>query len=553
MSATVGSFLNTQQGVINEIISKSIEFGLPAMSPFWKRVMGGNQTLVERDKMGRDYMIIKTFRQGMAGVLEDGGPRLDSAIFGDPLNTNLGDKTFLQGQGFGANAQGWPDALDGPNPLPYRMKVHMRSMLSNLAWTLSELDAQALPAMVNEIVTPKLIGHATLIDHRMCTQLFLNQNTNYRICACTSVTDLTSGTTTELSFAPDNLSIDRFAIGQRLQFWVKGAAHTTANLKTHDGNLAATVLDRDSMYMVTKIDELKNLVTVKHISGTAFYANATSTGAVFDTTGSDSSTTLEVSFFGSANVSGTPNAGSGSTTGIAGLRSWLKVGDTSGSTQTNDNTLLGLEADGTDKINVNTHPEFKSMEVDMANGVLTEHTLRKILRAYKIRRMKYGHKIDTLLASDGVWLAYEATKIGREWKDRTDRLSSLQDEGSEEGFKFTFDGKTYHGETDSYMDANTVLGIKTEGGNWKRYTRPSGHGKKWDKAPSGLPFELVASSMTGLPSNQLPILRMASNNAQAQLTEYVQMPGRVVMQVVPEQASGLVIKNVAEDRLSYSS
>ena len=77
MSATVGSFLNTQQGVINEIISKSIEFGLPAMSPFFKRVVGGNQTLVERDKMGRDYTIIKTFRQGMAGVLEDGGPRLD--------------------------------------------------------------------------------------------------------------------------------------------------------------------------------------------------------------------------------------------------------------------------------------------------------------------------------------------------------------------------------------------------------------------------------------------------------------------------------------------
>ena len=47
------------------------------------------------------------------------------------------------------------------------------------------------------------------------------------------------------------------------------------------------------------------------------------------------------------------------------------------------------------------------------------------------------------LSAQGVWLAYEATKIGREWKDRNDRLSSLNDEGSEEGFKFTFDGKTY--------------------------------------------------------------------------------------------------------------
>lgn len=554
MAATVGSLLATESGVINEVISRSMEIGLPKMDPFWERVLGGSPAMVKKNDLSRDYVIIKTFKQGMAGVFEDGGSRLDSALYGDPLNAALGDKTFLQGQGFGASAQGWPDALDGPNPLPFRQKIHMRSMLGNLAWPLSELDLEANPAFVNEIVAPKLIGHATLINHRLCTQLYLNQNENYRICTCTSVSDLVSGTTTELSFAPGNLTIDRFAVGQRLQFWVKDAAHTTANLKTHDGNAAATVLDRDTMYMVTKVDELTNKVTVKHITGTAFYADATSTGAVFDTTGADSSTTLEVSFFGSANVSATPatpNVGSGSTSGIAGLRSWMKVGDSTG-TQTNANTILGLEADATDRLDVNKHPEFKTMEVDMANGVLTEHTLRRIVRAYNARRRKHGLTIDTLLASEGVWLAYEATRIGREYTDRTGRLSSMNKEGSEEGFTFTYDGRTLRGETSSYVDSNTVYGIKTDGGNWKKFTRPSGYGKKFDKTP-GLPYELVASGMTGLPTNQLPIFRVASNNAQVQLTEFVQMPGRVVMQVAPDQPSGLIIKNVAEDRLAFAS
>lgn len=574
MAATVGSLLATESGVINEVISRSMEIGLPKMDPFWERVLGGSPAMVKKNDLSRDYVIIKTFKQGMAGVFEDGGSRLDSALYGDPLNAALGDKTFLQGQGFGASAQGWPDALDGPNPLPFRQKIHMRSMLGNLAWPLSELDLEANPAFVNEIVAPKLIGHATLINHRLCTQLYLNQNNNYRICSCgsfqssgASSSALANGTDVEVSFTPHNLTIDRFAVGQRLQFWSNptngtSTAHTAANLRTHDGNVAASVLDRDSMYMVTKVDELKNRVYVRHISGVAFFSSASpATVAAWHSTvasnnGSDANAAntangVEVSFYGSANVSATPNVGSGSTSGIAGLRSWMKVGDSTG-TQTNDNTILGLEADATDRLDVNKHPEFKTMEVDMANGVLTEHTLRRIVRAYNARRRKHGLTIDTLLASEGVWLAYEATRIGREYTDRTGRLSSMNKEGSEEGFTFTYDGRTLRGETSSYVDSNTVYGIKTDGGNWKKFTRPSGYGKKFDKTP-GLPYELVASGMTGLPTNQLPIFRVASNNAQVQLTEFVQMPGRVVMQVAPDQPSGLIIKNVAEDRLAFQS
>ena len=104
MAATVGSLLATESGVINEGISRSMEIGLPKMDPFWERVLGGSPAMVKKNDLSRDYVIIKTFKQGMAGVFEDGGSRLDSALYGDPLNAALGDKTFLQGQGFGASA-----------------------------------------------------------------------------------------------------------------------------------------------------------------------------------------------------------------------------------------------------------------------------------------------------------------------------------------------------------------------------------------------------------------------------------------------------------------
>jgi len=550
MAAPTGSFLNTKAGIIQEVINKGIEIALPTMSPVWRRAVAGSAGAIEKSQFGRDLVVIKTYQQGLAGVFDDGGSRLDATLYGDPLNQNLGEKLFMQGNGFGASAQGWPDALQGPNPRPFRMKVHMRSMVGNLAWTLGELDAEALPAFLGEVIAPKLAAHSALIGHRLCTQWFLNQNTHYRLCRCAAITYPDTST---LTFTTDNLSINRFHVGQRLQLWVSGSRALT-NLKTWDNSVPTDVRDPDSLFIVTRIDELANKVTVKHYRGGVLATNATSTLQTLSTSAAYTANSMEVSFFGVAGVSGTPNASATNnyTTGVAGIRSWLKTGDGDPTTQTNENTLLGLEADGTDKINVEVHPEFKSMAVDLASQPLTEHTLRKIMRRWHMARGKYGQTLDTFIASDGVWLAYEATKIGQFEIHREGRLSSLNKEGTEEGFTFTFDGKTYRGETDSYVEANTVYGLKTNGGNWKKFVPPSGHGRRWDKAPAGMGYELVASSMTGLPSNQLPIFRTGSNNDAVQLTEFVQMPGRLRLQLVPDQPTGLVISNVAEDRLAYS-
>jgi hypothetical protein len=563
MAAPTGSFLYTKSPIIQEIINKGIEIAMPTMSPIWKRVVAGNAAAIEKSQFGRDLVVIKTFQQGLAGVFEDGGARLDSTLYGDPLNLNLGDKLFMQGNGFGFSAQGWPDPLQGPNPRPFRLRVHMRSMVSNLAWTLGELDAEALPAYLGEVIAPKLAAHSALISHRLCTQWFLNQNTNFRLCTCHyvsgSITIAYDAGNQELTFYTSNLSINRFHVGQRVQFWVSNS-RALADLKTYDGSVATSPLDPDSCFIVTKIDELTNKVSVRHWKNQVIAQSGAGANQNFPTAASYAGA-MEVSFFGVAGQSSTPNASSTNnyTTGIAGLYSWMKVGDTSGTTQTTNNTLLGLEADAstgpdgaTQAINVNSHPEFKSMSVDMSNQPLTEHTLRKIVRRWHMARGKYGQEIDLFMASDGVWLAYEGTKIGQYEIHREGRLSSLNKEGSEEGFTFSFDGKTYNGETDSYMESNTVLGIKTRGGNWKKYVPPSGHGRRWDKAPAGVPFELVASSMTGLPSNQLPIFRTGNNNDAVQLTEFVQMPGRLRMQLVPDQPTGLIISNVAEDRLAYA-
>lgn len=567
MGSPTGSFLSTKSGIINEVISRGIDMNLPTMSPFWKRTMATAGTY-ETTSLGRDLFIIKNWQEGLAGVFEDGGGRADFGLYGDNLNTNLGPKLFTQGNGFGTDAKVWPDPLQGPNPRPYRQKIHVRSMLSNIAWTLGEMEAEALPAFTREVIAPKLAAHAAMIAMRLCVQNFVNQNLNMRISRCSSMVFATdtgaSGTygtdICVLRFSPDNLSIDRYAVGQRVQLWVASAAattataHTAANLKTYDGSLPADVLDPKSCFIVTKIDELTNTVEVRHYRNSIFSGSTGNNALAGAGPAVLTSNTVEVSAFGQAGNSSTPNSSSttGYVTGIAGLRSWMKVGDSSGS-QTNDNTLMGLEADSTDRIDVNVHPAFKTMTLSQNSLPLTEHKFRQIIRRWNMAKRKYGQSMDTFLASDGVWLAYESQKIGQYTQDRAGKLSSLNHEGSEEGFKMTFDGKTYNGETDSFVESNTVYGLKTEGGNWKKVVPPSATGNKWGKTPLGLPFELVARGITGLPTDQIPMFRNIASSGTNGITEFVQMPGRLRMQMVPDQPAGLIITDCAEDRLAYQS
>lgn len=572
MAAPTGSFLATKSGIINEIISRGIDVNLPSMSPFWKRTMAQAAT-VDPSSIGRDLFIIKNWQEGLAGVIEDGGARGDFTLYGDNLNQNIGAKLFTQGNGFGTDAKVWPDPLQGANPLPYRQKIHLRSQLTNLALTVGEMEAEAVPAFTRDVLAPKFAAHAALIAMRQCVQLFVNQNLNMRICRGATfryinnagATSTGGGTPTYgtdavgVEFSPDNLAIDRFAVGMRVQFWVgsdtatTATPHTAANLKTYDGSLPADVLDSKSCFIITKIDELTNRITARHyrnsvLSGTGTNAFAPS-GTAIPTT-----LTVEISAFGQAGNSGTPNSSSttGYVTGIAGLRSWMKVGDTIGN-QTNDNTLMGLEADATDRIDVNQHPAFKTMSVSRNSLPLTEHVMMQIVRRYNMAKRKYGQSIDTFLASDGVWLAYLSQKIGQYTQDRGGKLSSLNHEGTEEGMTLMFDGRKYVGETDSFVEANTVYGIKTEGGNWKKAIPPSKTGNKWGKTQFGLPFELVARGITGLPTDRIPMFRNIASSGTNGITEFVQMPGRLRMQMIPDQPAGLIISDVAEDRLAYQS
>lgn len=527
MPATIGSLFSTRANSIQEILNKQVEMIMPTADPVFKSMQMGRGNA---SAIGRDFLIHRTFQSGLAGVIRAGGSVQDFTLYGDPHNfasataNQVGAKLFKQGL-----TRTFPDPLTGMKQQTFRMSVPMRAMDTNLAMMLSELRLEATAANIAEIVQPTLAAFGRHIALTVSNYFYLSQNDLYRLCRLTAgswtLSDPGTGANRRLTIdlKLDNYAINRFAPGQQVQI----------------ASQAGALRNGSAITIVESVDETRAVVTFRNVDDSVFNAGGAASVADNDI----------VIVPGTIGTSATPYASSPFFTGIAGVRSWLKTGQGG-----NDNIILGPEATNespfSGRIDVTVHPEFKSLLFDAGNQPLTQQFLRRIMaRWHSARAVRYGQSIDLLLASEGVWLAMEATQATREIIDRTGRLATVQNgQGSEGegGMVFTYEGETYRGKTSGCMQANTVWGIKSKN-NWDVYTPASFKGKSFDKAPPMVPFQFVGSTLNGTDSHQIPIQKVDANGNTA-LTEGVQMPGTFTMQVVPRQIPGIVIQNVAEDR-----
>lgn len=522
MAVTSGSLVDIHSDRIEEVLNKTIDYITPSMDPIFTGTILSSEGVGSADDIGRDWKIIRMFQTGVNGVFEQAASRGDFPLYGDQLTSLSNRPMYSQ-----SINQTFPDGLAGANHIPYRLGIGMRAMVGNLVWSLSELTAEAHSAFIGNVLAPKLRGFARNIMQYLCNAFYTNQATYYQLCAISSISygaEATPGPFT-MSFQPDNYAVDRFLIGMLVDIFTSNGA-----TKINDGH---------NVY-VSSVDELTNTVT---LSSATFPFDGDST--------SGSSSSGDAGFVDNGDIIVHANQNSSGTHyNFAGLNSWVKFG---GST-TNEKYLLGDDYDSANPIDVDKYPEHKSMLYSFGGAALTEHVLRQVLRRFHAAKgNKYGYEVDTVIASDGVWLAYEGTRIGREWVDRTNRVAATTSQGLASdrnfgGFTFTMDGRTYRGMTSTYVEANTVYAIKTGGGNWKRYVPPDAKvNKTFDQLKPGYPLRFVAPALTGGSASHLPVFSVASSRTLA--TEFVQMPCWMRMQLVPTQFCGIKLTNCAEDRI----
>lgn len=519
---------------VREIINGNMEIIMPTLDPAWRDTMITSQGVIASSELGRDMVGIKSYKGGLTGVIENGWSRGDFTMYGDQAEA-VGSKLYTQ-----SATRTWPNALEGPNPKPFRMKYHLRTMLTNLAMSMGEMTMDATEANINEFLAPKLEQFAHNLSHTICNYWYMSQNAGYsldRIASGTgSITYSNSNKTA--TFALKNQCYDRFQVGQRLDLYsyLNFGASTSSRLNETGGTRLKV--------FCTAVDGLKGTVSVTCETALNVSGLLGSSGDV--TAAQEPYITYANSFSSTKFGFGGGSSQGAFFTGIAGINSWLKTGGAA-SGMSDDTLLLGAEADQTDQISVQTHPEFKSFG-KAVNGTLTEHGLRRYLSRFNHAKRPLGQSIDCLIASEGVWLNYESNKIGREWLDRTGRLSSVNKEGSEEGMTFSFEGRTYKGYTSMYIESGTLYGIKKGNKNWKRVVPPSIQGAtKLKGAQSFLPFQFVMGALTGTSNPKWPIL---TNNG-ASITDAVQLPGVLHMQLVPDQPAGMKLTGLTEDR-TYS-
>lgn len=536
--APVGSLFAQQSNRIQEILNKNIEMFLPALDPAWRDTFVSSQGVGPASMIGRDLKILKIYMGSMAGVLDMADTRDNFVLYGDKSVNNIGAK--LQSQ---LNTNTWPDATDGVMARPYRLGVGMKAMVSNLYMSMGEMTAEATPAFIGEIIGPKLEGHARLMAHTLCNYWYISENNSYLLGSFPYVsgntqnqysTDfltaatptwnnaatITANTITAIKVTVNERSTDRFAVGMRVDVFDDSATQVRAN-DTQSAAASQGASTRISAW-VAAVDEVRNQITIAFNSGINLTVGATKVYYIY---------------FANARKLNAGGASSANGFGFAGINSWLR----------NSGNLLGDDADTNtgNFINVDTHPEFKSFFKGSV-GTLTEHKLRQYLRGFHRAKEKYGQYIDCLIASDGVWLNYEAQKIGQYNLDRTNKLSSLKYEGSQEGFAFAFEGRNYTGYTSNYIEDGTVYGLRKGGQNWKKYVPPSPKGtQKFDKAEGFIPFEFVGPAL-GYADVKVPIQKVAGNSTL--VTEGMQMPGMLRMQLVPDQPAGMKLTGVATDR-----
>lgn len=549
------TLFDTHSNRIEEIISKSIMTMLPDVDPFFRNMIVTNRSVKGTDEFGRDWKVLRVFRGSLAGNIEGGGPRGDFPLYGDNNDSSVGPKIHTK-----SVDQTFPDPTKGANATPYRLGIPMRSIVTNLMLTLGEMNATSNAGFIGEVVAPKLTGFGRYLSQVLALYAYLSQNNNYALTTIADPsTDLgTSGTyyfeqsgsggydTLVLDLKETNYAIDRFMVGMRVSFY----SATDEELYAPAGATSNTV------FMVTYVDELQGIVKfmcetpAALATAAATQANVTMETVTTNTDLADDTGNVHIV------LAGTYGSGqaysSGYFTGIAGINSFLKDG--SGG---NNNYILGDERDTNNTIDVTVHPEFKSFSKSLGGSALSEHLMRRIIRRIHAARRKHGKGFDTLLASDGVWSAYEATKIGREILDRTGRVSHLSNEGSaneseiDPGFSFTVDGRTYKGYTSSYVESGTVYGLKLRD-NWCVHVPPEKAGLRggMKEAPAYVPFRFAAPALTGTNSSRMPITTTASGGGIGLLTEGTQMPGWLRLQCVPKEMGGeMRLSDVAEDRI----
>lgn len=512
---------------IEEVLSKSVDSYIPALDKFGKAMVSNSKAQVPTQQIGRDYLYITHFQPALAsGRLRPTSQRGDSWLFGESTSRYGG----TNGRMFRQTQTNTLPQSDGTNPIPIRFAIGLRGVEDAMPVTYDELQLAANDAVLGpSMMANKVKGYGRMLAQFYINAVYTDPSTNYKLVNLgpstgSALYSIGSSTVRQITFTPPSKQYDRLMPGQQVDLF---------NGTTRVNELAGTRI----RMVVDSVDAMYGKVVLSIEPSTSALSNA-NYDVVF--------TTLTIGESGYLVDPGNYDSVNAAFNGIAGMNAWIKSGDTSGSSNTNDNCLLG--ADRVEQgsfggaVNVNVHPELKSL-IQSVGDTMTEHKFRLILDQWYRHHGKYGHYLDTAVWSVGALRAYEQTKIGQIRLEHS-ATGQLANEGAASGLKFTHGGRSYTFEESNAIDAGQCYIIRTGGGNIRRIVPPYAAGTKtapFGDEGTGLPIRLIAPALTGENS-------ILARNAAGQPLAATDTPFICYMQWLWNQPASIKLTDLTEDR-----
>lgn len=550
MTVPAAALISQNRTAIEERIGKTVhEFGRAA-DAFWRDMIVTSEDVVASDALGREYQIHMLYQHAYAGVIEPSQVRGYKHLYGDD-QTAVGNKLARR-----SLSTEWPDPFEGAEGVPFRLSVPMRGFDMNLGMTLAELRADATPAMIAKVMTPKFKGFANNIVRRMCNYFYADQSENFKICSLGPWASMTvdTGAANTIDFYPTEEVAGRLHVGDMVDIIreATGTGPVTKLIRVNDSQAPAnwavaanvttaaaaqTRLTRVRLF-VSAVDLLENRVqlTAEDLlaDGTA---EAMGDWAVEGDIGDNA-----YLVWANSTIVGSVAAEDGDLEAPAGFNGWLKnsgnlLGGEAVSNTWNSNALGGT-------IDVDAHPEFKTFR-KAVNGVLTEHNLGLYLDRFEEAFDDLGYYLDTIATRRGVMRSYQAAKIDREIIDRTGRLPSVTSEGAPDQMTYTHNGRRYTMQFTKWLPKGQLVAHRRQN-NWKRYVvpKPKGVGMSMKNVPGFVPIEMAAPAL-GMPGPLMPY-----HNSSGRPLGGAEMLCNMHYQNVPTtQIPGLILTGLTEDRV----
>lgn len=523
-----GSMLHKlRSSSIEEILAKQVDTMIPALDEFGKSMVQNSKGEIPVANLGRDYLYISHFQPAQAsGLLRPTSAKNDAYLFGETAQRYGG----ANGRMFRQTVTNTLPQPDDTQPLPIRFAIGLRGIEGAMQFTWDELQLAANSAVLGPtMIANKMKGHARTVAQFYINAWWTDPAENYKLTALGASTGSSAysldSTNRLITFTPVGKEYDRLMPGQPVDIFP--STSSTARVNQYGGNRVRVV--------VSSVDAMYGKVVLAVEPSTAALPSFTD---IFNTTTiGETAILVEPGNYDAANAA---------FNGIAGANAWIKQGDSSGATNTDANCLLGADRveQGTfgGAVNVNTHPEFKSLIKDIGD-TMTEHKFRLILDQFYRHHGKYGNTVDTAVWSVGALRGYEQTKTGQVRLEHS-ATGQLSGEGAADALTFKHDGRTYKFKTSNSITAGQCYIVKASGGNMQRILPPYAAGAK--SAPFGdeglgLPIRLMLPALTGNNT-------VLSQNASGQHLAATSMPYLCYMQWKWKQPASIKLTGITEDR-----